>query len=88
MLKGVHFGKFCVCLFVCVFLFCLFVVLIKTLTVCFQAKQVYRDSNGQQQVLPLDSIFRRSLPEWNRFETQTIKSPYEHFLYIKTSNCS
>ncbi|RMX48106.1 hypothetical protein pdam_00002687 [Pocillopora damicornis] len=31
-----------------------------------KAKQVYRDSNGQQQVLPLDSIFRRSLPEWNR----------------------
>ena len=31
-----------------------------------QAKQVYRDSKGQQQVLPLDSIFRRSLPEWNR----------------------
>lgn len=31
-----------------------------------KAKQVYRDSKGQQQVLPLDSIFRRSLPEWNR----------------------
>ena len=27
---------------------------------------MYKDSSGQQQVLPLDSIYRRSLPEWSR----------------------
>ncbi|EDO36680.1 predicted protein [Nematostella vectensis] len=31
-----------------------------------KAKEVYSQSNGQQQVLPLDSIYRRSLPEWTR----------------------
>uniref|UniRef100_A0A6P8HCY5 Structural maintenance of chromosomes flexible hinge domain-containing protein 1-like isoform X2 n=1 Tax=Actinia tenebrosa TaxID=6105 RepID=A0A6P8HCY5_ACTTE len=31
-----------------------------------KAKEVYRDSNGQQQVLPLDSIYKQRLPEWNR----------------------
>jgi hypothetical protein len=33
---------------------------------CAQAKEVYRESNGQQQVLPLDSIYKQRLPEWNR----------------------
>ncbi|KAK3699756.1 hypothetical protein QZH41_015606, partial [Actinostola sp. cb2023] len=31
-----------------------------------KAKEVYNESNGQQQVLPLDSIYKQRLPEWNR----------------------
>ncbi|KAI8505876.1 inactivation of X chromosome by DNA methylation [Branchiostoma belcheri] len=31
-----------------------------------KAKQVYAGSHGRQQVLPLDSIYRRNLPDWNR----------------------
>ncbi|CAH1248010.1 SMCHD1 [Branchiostoma lanceolatum] len=31
-----------------------------------KAKQVYTGSHGRQQVLPLDSIYRRNLPDWNR----------------------
>ena len=32
-----------------------------------QAKKVYHESKGTQQVLPLDSIYKRSLPEWNKY---------------------
>jgi len=31
-----------------------------------QAQELYRESNGRQQVLPLDSIFKKALPEWNK----------------------
>ena len=31
-----------------------------------KAKKVYNESKGTQQVLPLDSIYKRSLPEWNK----------------------
>jgi hypothetical protein len=31
-----------------------------------KAKEVYRQSHGNQQVLPLDGIYRRNLPDWNR----------------------
>ncbi|XP_070535302.1 structural maintenance of chromosomes flexible hinge domain-containing protein 1-like [Ptychodera flava] len=31
-----------------------------------KAIEVYRASNGRQQVLPLDSIYRKNLPDWNK----------------------
>ncbi|XP_046854704.1 structural maintenance of chromosomes flexible hinge domain-containing protein 1-like isoform X2 [Xenia sp. Carnegie-2017] len=31
-----------------------------------KAKKVYHESKGSQQVLPLDSIYKRSLPEWEK----------------------
>ncbi|ESO82055.1 hypothetical protein LOTGIDRAFT_135415, partial [Lottia gigantea] len=31
-----------------------------------KAKEIYRDTSGRQQVLPLDSIYRRSLPDWSK----------------------
>ncbi|KAK6167424.1 hypothetical protein SNE40_021458 [Patella caerulea] len=31
-----------------------------------KAKEIYRDTGGRQQVLPLDSIYRRSLPDWSK----------------------
>ncbi|XP_002741520.2 structural maintenance of chromosomes flexible hinge domain-containing protein 1-like [Saccoglossus kowalevskii] len=31
-----------------------------------KAMEVYRVSNGRQQVLPLDSIYRKNLPDWNK----------------------
>ncbi|XP_055997294.1 structural maintenance of chromosomes flexible hinge domain-containing protein 1-like isoform X2 [Ostrea edulis] len=30
------------------------------------AKEVYKQTNGKQQVLPLDSIFKKSLPDWRK----------------------
>eukprot|EP00105_Crassostrea_gigas_P014848 XP_011431662.1 PREDICTED: structural maintenance of chromosomes flexible hinge domain-containing protein 1 [Crassostrea gigas] len=30
------------------------------------AKDVYKQTNGKQQVLPLDSIFKKTLPDWNK----------------------
>uniref|UniRef100_A0A670IB57 Structural maintenance of chromosomes flexible hinge domain containing 1 n=1 Tax=Podarcis muralis TaxID=64176 RepID=A0A670IB57_PODMU len=30
------------------------------------ARRIFDETKGQQQVLPLDSIYRRSLPDWNR----------------------
>ncbi|XP_062594603.1 structural maintenance of chromosomes flexible hinge domain-containing protein 1-like [Saccostrea cucullata] len=30
------------------------------------AKEVYKQTNGKQQVLPIDSIFKKSLPDWNK----------------------
>ncbi|XP_071952834.1 structural maintenance of chromosomes flexible hinge domain-containing protein 1-like [Antedon mediterranea] len=38
-------------------------VITKTTT---RAKEIYDKSNGSQQVLPLDSIFKRNLPDWNK----------------------
>lgn len=32
-----------------------------------QAKDVYKQTNGKQQVLPLDSIFKKTLPDWNKY---------------------
>lgn len=34
-----------------------------------QAKDVYKQTNGKQQVLPLDSIFKKTLPDWNKYES-------------------
>jgi len=31
-----------------------------------QAQELYRESNGRQQVLPLDSIYKKALPEWDK----------------------
>uniref|UniRef100_A0A2C9KW83 SMC hinge domain-containing protein n=1 Tax=Biomphalaria glabrata TaxID=6526 RepID=A0A2C9KW83_BIOGL len=31
-----------------------------------QAKEVYQRTQGRQQVLPLDSIYRKNLPEWDK----------------------
>lgn len=31
-----------------------------------KAQEIYKESNGKQQVLPLDSIYRRNLPDWNK----------------------
>ncbi|XP_053383340.1 structural maintenance of chromosomes flexible hinge domain-containing protein 1-like isoform X2 [Mercenaria mercenaria] len=31
-----------------------------------KAKEIYNQTNGRQQVLPLDSIFKKSLTEWNK----------------------
>jgi len=41
-------------------------VLINLLLCMKQAQELYRESNGRQQVLPLDSIFKKALPEWNK----------------------
>ncbi|XP_043921496.1 structural maintenance of chromosomes flexible hinge domain-containing protein 1 [Protopterus annectens] len=30
------------------------------------ARKIYDETQGRQQVLPLDSIFRKTLPDWNR----------------------
>nr|XP_015209938.1 PREDICTED: structural maintenance of chromosomes flexible hinge domain-containing protein 1 [Lepisosteus oculatus] len=30
------------------------------------ARQIYKDTQGRQQVLPLDSIYKKNLPDWNR----------------------
>ena len=32
----------------------------------FQAQEIYKNSAGKQQVLPLDSIYRKNLPDWNK----------------------
>ncbi|CAC5389484.1 SMCHD1 [Mytilus coruscus] len=31
-----------------------------------KAKELYRRTDGKQQVLPLDSIYRKTLPDWNK----------------------
>ncbi|KAH9491934.1 Structural maintenance of chromosomes flexible hinge domain-containing protein 1 [Bulinus truncatus] len=31
-----------------------------------KAKEVYQKTQGKQQVLPLDSIYRKNLPEWDK----------------------
>jgi hypothetical protein len=31
-----------------------------------KAQEIYQQSHGRQQVLPLDSIFKKALPEWNK----------------------
>ncbi|KAK3088610.1 hypothetical protein FSP39_021256 [Pinctada imbricata] len=31
-----------------------------------RAKEIYRQTQGKQQVLPLDSIFRKNLPDWDK----------------------
>ena len=36
------------------------------LYVVLQAKEIYKQTGGKQQVLPLDSIFKKSLPEWRK----------------------
>ena len=33
----------------------------------FQAKEIYAQSGGKQQVLPLDSIYKKNLPDWNKY---------------------
>lgn len=30
------------------------------------ARQIFKDTQGRQQVLPLDSIYMKNLPQWNR----------------------
>ena len=42
-----------------------------------QAHELYKQSNGRQQVLPLDSIYRKALPEWNKSVL-----PVSQFFYI------
>lgn len=32
----------------------------------FQAQEIYSKTQGRQQVLPLDSIFRKNLPDWEK----------------------
>jgi len=46
-----------------------------------KAKQVYNESNGQQQVLPLDSIYKQRLPEWNRYIAQWVLL-YQDSLFV------
>lgn len=31
-----------------------------------KAKEIYNETGGKQQVLPLDSIYKKTLPEWNK----------------------
>ncbi|XP_041360659.1 structural maintenance of chromosomes flexible hinge domain-containing protein 1-like [Gigantopelta aegis] len=31
-----------------------------------RAKEIYHQTNGKQQVLPLDSIYRKNLPDWSK----------------------
>ncbi|CAH1772323.1 unnamed protein product, partial [Owenia fusiformis] len=31
-----------------------------------KAKEIYNVSNGKQQVLPIDSIYKKNVPDWNR----------------------
>ena len=33
---------------------------------------MYQLTNGRQQVLPLDSIFKKTLPEWNKYAQQQL----------------
>ena len=40
------------------------------LSVYIQAKEIYHQTNGKQQVLPLDSIYRKNLPDWSKWVTQ------------------
>jgi hypothetical protein len=32
------------------------------------ARAIYDETQGRQQVLPLDSIYRKTLPDWKRWE--------------------
>lgn len=32
------------------------------------ARSIYDETQGRQQVLPLDSIYRKTLPDWKRLE--------------------
>ena len=35
---------------------------------CSEAQEIYRLSQGRQQVLPLDSIYQKTLPEWDKLD--------------------
>lgn len=32
------------------------------------ARRIYDETQGRQQVLPLDSIYKKTLPDWKRLE--------------------
>ena len=34
--------------------------------VMIQAQEIYSKTQGRQQVLPLDSIYRKNLPDWGK----------------------
>jgi hypothetical protein len=43
-----------------------FILMMKNVFLPFQAKDIYSKSSGKQQVLPLESIYRKTLPDWNK----------------------
>ena len=44
---------------------CVCLLLINFLIV-IQAQEIYSKTQGRQQVLPLDSIYRKNLPDWGK----------------------
>ncbi|CAB4001570.1 Structural maintenance of chromosomes flexible hinge domain-containing 1, partial [Paramuricea clavata] len=54
-----------------------------------KAKKVYHESKGTQQVLPLDSIYKRSLPEWNKplphERSRSNSQPAGHPIYARSA---
>ena len=50
------------------------------------ARRIYDETQGRQQVLPLDSIYKKTLPDWKRLEKSESNDFFQKFLFYFLSN--
>lgn len=52
------------------------------------ARRIYDETQGRQQVLPLDSIYKKTLPDWKRLEKNRSNYFFEisFLFFIKVLN--
>lgn len=49
------------------------------------ARRIYDETQGRQQVLPLDSIYRKTLPDWKRLEKNGSNDFFLKYLFLSQS---